>query len=462
MDIGAEIRSEENFVKNIFGRIRSRNFGGEGGQAIKNSSYQLGQSLIMKIGSLLFTLVIARLLQPERMGLYSLALSTILLFSIFSDLGISAALITYLSKMLGAKKFEKAKGYAEKLFRWKSKLLIISSSLILAGAYFISEYYYQKPIFYAVLVGALYMPIIQLLGFVETFFKAENNFKMPMVKEIIVQIARLVIVPLSIILLLGADLSNKVLIMAVIFAISVPQFIGLVFLWRKRRGRISFLKYGAAELTGKELVDLKKFILPLSATAFAGTFFGYIDTLMLGRYVASEFLAYYGAAFALIGSAGAIIGFMSGAMVPIFSRKNGGELKGLFRKTLGLTLMISFLAGVFTYFAAWWIIRLAYGSGYLAAVPILKWFSVLLVLNTAIGLYSSYFVSQKKTRAVSALLIGATVLNILFNVVGIHLGLRMGGEMGGVYGAVGATILSRVIYLGGFLVWERKRIALSI
>jgi O-antigen/teichoic acid export membrane protein len=457
MEIGAEIREEEKDFKKVINMFRKRNFKGDTGQAVKNSSYQLATNLIMKVGSLLFVFIIARLLQPERMGLYNLALSTILLFSIFSDLGIGSALITYLSKMLGKNNPERAKGYAKKLFHWKVRLVGFSSLVLLGGAYFISEYYYQKPIFYAVLAGALYLPAMQFLGFIEGMFRAENNFKTPMKKEIIIQITRLTLVPLSIFLLIKSGISDKILIMLVILSITACQLIALLFLGIKSKTEIPFLKVRAKDLDEKEKKDLKKFIYPLSATAMAGMFFGYIDTLMLGRYVASEYIAFYGAAFALIGSAGAIIGFMAAAMMPIFSREKGQQLEKMFRKTRNFTLIISIAAAIFTYFTAWWIIRLAYGTGYLTAVPILRWFSVLLIFTTLIGLYSSYFISQKRTKIVSGLLIGSTLLNIIMNIIGITYGINHYGPMGGVYGAVIATIASRVVYLLGFVLWKAKK-----
>ncbi|MCG2686816.1 oligosaccharide flippase family protein, partial [Candidatus Parcubacteria bacterium] len=74
--------------KNIFQRFKKRDFSGNTGQAMKNSSFQLAQNLIIKISSFLFTIVVARLLMPELMGLYTLALSTIIMFSILSDFGI--------------------------------------------------------------------------------------------------------------------------------------------------------------------------------------------------------------------------------------------------------------------------------------------------------------------------------------------------------------------------------------
>ena len=98
MDLKKEIIEEKQEIKDLFIRFKKRDFKGNTGQAIKNSSFQLAITLIAKIGSLLFTIIIARMLLPELFGLYGLALSTIALFLGFSDLGIGSALITFLGK----------------------------------------------------------------------------------------------------------------------------------------------------------------------------------------------------------------------------------------------------------------------------------------------------------------------------------------------------------------------------
>ncbi|MFH0712197.1 MAG: oligosaccharide flippase family protein [archaeon] len=98
------IKKEAKEIRVIFGRIKRRDLKGNSGQAIKNSTYQLATTLTAKIGSIIFTIIIARLLMPELFGLYGLALSTILLISAFSDLGISTTMLTFVSKTIDKKK----------------------------------------------------------------------------------------------------------------------------------------------------------------------------------------------------------------------------------------------------------------------------------------------------------------------------------------------------------------------
>ena len=81
-------KEEKNDFKEVLRRVKNRDFSGNTGLAIKNSIYQISTNSFSKIAALIFTIIVARLLMPELFGLYSLALSTILLFSAVSNIGI--------------------------------------------------------------------------------------------------------------------------------------------------------------------------------------------------------------------------------------------------------------------------------------------------------------------------------------------------------------------------------------
>ena len=55
------------------------------------------------MGALLFTIILARILMPEFFGLYSLALSTLIMFVSFTDLGLESGMVFFLSKALAKK-----------------------------------------------------------------------------------------------------------------------------------------------------------------------------------------------------------------------------------------------------------------------------------------------------------------------------------------------------------------------
>ncbi|MCD4771268.1 oligosaccharide flippase family protein [archaeon] len=449
------IEEEAGDIKNIFSRFKKRDFSGPTGQVVKNSTYKLITNLIAKFGSLIFMIIIARMLAPEFFGLYTLTLSTILLFSTFSDLGISTTMLIFVSKTLGKNNPEKAKTYFKGLLKYKIYLLIISSGTLMLSAYLISNYWYNKPIFYALLAGGLYIPMSILAEYINTAFQAGNNFKAGMAKEIIFQISRFILIPLGLLYFLKINLGGSMIITGIILILVFCHFISFLYLRIISKKQILYLRKKASGLKKQEKQELKKFILPLSFTLLSGTFFGYIDTLMLGHYISdATYIGYYGAAFGLIGSAGLIIGFIAASVLPVFSRLQGKLLEKIFEKTKNFTLSIGAATMIFTYFMAEYILMI-YGGRFLPATIILKLFSILLITLPLSGIYISYFVSLKKTRLIAKLLITSTIVNIILNIWFISYGLQF-GMMEGVIGACIATICSRIFYLGGLILSKRK------
>ena len=120
-----------------------------------------------------------------------------------------------------------------------------------------------------------------------------------------------------------------------------------------------------------------------------------------------------------------------------------------------MTILLSLLGGVFTYLVSYWVIKIAYGIDYLPAVPLLRWFSILVFILPVIGIYAAYLTSQKRTKYLAGIIIFTTILNILLNFVGIKIGLKY-GMFEAVLGATFATIISRFFYLGALILFRNK------
>lgn len=442
-------------MKEAFGftkRLLRRDFSGYTGMAVKNSIYSFMTSFVAKIGSLLFTAMIIGstflvklfglfsielkpLLTPELFGLYSLSLSTICLFAGFADLGIGTALIKYISKYN-----KNSKGYIAYLARIKIMLTIIVALVLIFASYFIGNYY-QKPIFLALLAGGLYIISTSLLGFISGFFQAENNFKIIFHREIIFQVLRLILVPVAIIYSLAY--SSQFILFVLILSLSICYFLALLFL------KLNLGKYHGKNLNHKQKKEVVKFIIPLTTTALSGTFFGYIDIIMLGKFVEATFIAYYQAAFALLGSGIIFISF-GGVLFPIFSRLKGVRLLNGLKKSIIITVPLSIVGIIFTYFIASLAISLIYNKDYLPAVKILQALSILFLIDPIISIYSSFYISEGKSYFVAKVLVISTLVNILLNYILIK-NLLPYGDYIAVFGAVIATIISRIIYLGIFI-----------
>jgi len=441
-------------IKDIFSKIKKRDYRGNSGQAIKNSGYQVAITTIAKIGSLFFTILIARLMMPEIYGLYGLALSTILFLGVFSDMGISTALNTFLSKNID--NFPgKAKGYLRYLTKWRVVLSAISVLLVIGLSKWLSTTYYQKPIYYALLAGTIYLPLVISQSHLNQIFTSTNNFRPLLVSEIIFQLLRLTLIPLLIIIFLSKIVSLDIYLLWVFLAVAICYFITIVYTISRVRKNNPFNSAKTETLSNNEKKDLGKFILPLTATALSGVFFSYIDQFMLGHYVESAFLGFYQASFNLAISAASIMAFSSIAVFPILARLKGATLERGFRKIKYITFIISAAAGIFTFLLAPFIIKIVYGSMYLPSTVYLQVLSLLIISFPLIAVYTTYYTSQKKTKIISIILIASTLINITLNYFFITYGLTFGMTQA-VLGACIATIISRYFYLMMLIIFKNK------
>jgi len=428
-------REEFSDIENIFSRLLRGDFSGNTGQAIKNSGWQLSATFIAKIGSLAFTwIILMRMLSQELFGLYSLALSTILIFAGFTDLGIGSAIVRYI-----AKKKEKSRGHIIYLIKLKTILTIVVSLILIIFSKAIANYY-GKPIFIALMAGVIYIFSTNLLGFIEGIYKAEENFKKPFFKEVIFQVLRLILVPITIVIFFS--ISEDIAVAKILIAVSIGYLLSTIFML------VGMKRYSGKKLTKSEKGEVNNFILPLSATVLSGVFFGYIDTVMLGRFVPSEFIAYYQAAFPLITSAMVLISF-SIVLFPMFSRMKDAQLERGFRKSILITALMGIFAVVIAVLIAPYLIQFmnfVVDKNYNPSINILKILSIILFTDPLIGIYTSYYTSQGRTMKIAKSVIASTIVNISLNLLFIIILIPHGPERV-VLGVAIATSLSRIVYL---------------
>ena len=101
---------------------------------------------------------------------------------------------------------------------------------LLISAYFIANFYYNKPIFLALLAGGIYIPVLGFMGYFGGVFMAKNIFKYSLIKEIIFQVSRIILVPIGILYLLKINLNSSSIIAIIILILTFCYFIALIFL----------------------------------------------------------------------------------------------------------------------------------------------------------------------------------------------------------------------------------------
>ncbi|MBT7102144.1 oligosaccharide flippase family protein [archaeon] len=448
------VRGEAREVRGILGRIKRRNFSGNEGQAIKNSTYNFLTNVVAKVGSLAFTIILARILMPEFFGLYSLALSTLVMFVSFTDLGLESGMVFFLSRALAKKNQTKVKSYFVYLSKIKLILTlgVVSALLILSD--FLANTYYQKPIFIALIAGSLYVFLRSFFSFFKSVFFALNRFDKPLVWETTFQILRLLLVPAITLMFIKSIHSSASNIYLVIIALSLAWLITILLVILSSLKTLDFMKEPYKKILPEDKKFIRKTILPLSTIALSGIFFGYIDMFVLGRAVSSEFIGFYQAAFSLVGAIVAVTTF-SNALLPIFSRMKGERFKRALMKAIKNNALLSTFVAILAFALAPLIIKIAFGEAYHNAIILLRVFSILVIVLPLNALYSSSLVSQGKTGTLAKLLIFTTSINLILNYLAVII-FRGMGDMTIVIGICLATILSKFVYLLMLFISNKK------
>jgi len=437
-----------------FKKFKESSSKGYSGLAIKNSVHQVSIILITKIGSLIFTAIIARILMPELFGLYSLVFFTIFTFVSFSDMGVGTALTRFVSKALVKGDTKKAKSYTAYLFKIKALLTLISFLVLIIFAKFIAQTYYQKPIFLALLVSALFVIILSMIGFIESIFRSSNKFQGVSLKESFFQITRLLITPVLIIFLIKYSLSQEISMMMIIAAMLVPYALTLIFFLFQAKKKIIFLKERADTLSNNEKKNIKIFIFPLSISIILYTILDQIDIVLLGKFVTSEFIGYYSAAFFLISPATALT-TLSLALFPIFSRLEGEQLKRGLNKSLKIIFFISFLFTVLIIVFAPLMVGIIYGNEYSSAINLLRLGSLVIVPSSMIGIYLNFFISKGKTKLTAKILVFLTIVKLIVGYFLVFTLVKVSLFVGTV-GVISARVIVEYIYLGILIFFSRK------
>ncbi|UZE93665.1 MAG: oligosaccharide flippase family protein [Candidatus Pacearchaeota archaeon] len=422
-------------------------------KVLRNSLYQITATAIAKLGGFIFTIIVARMLFPELFGIYSLALAVILILITFADLGINSTLIRYTSEALGKKQKTKARSYTRFLLNFK---------LLIAGAFALALFLIARPLsLYAfhkealilpLQIGSVYLFATALLGFFSSLFYAIQKVKLVAVKEIIFQITRIGLVIAFLVTIKSVP--------SVFIALSIAAFVAFLLCFFIISKSYYFLLKGPLIKIDKK--RLLKFFGYLSIGSITGVFFIYIDRLMLGAFLPSEFVGFYTAIFAIVGAVAGLI-FMADVLLPVFTQIKGQRLERAFKKAFHYSAIFSFPCAFGFAALAPWILKVVYGAAYVPAeyrIPIYIASALLafLIIEIATGRYfSTLFYSKEKPQFPAKIIVIATVLNIVLNYFFIRYFITIGPAYG-LIGAALATFISRYFYFGALAISSKRKL----
>jgi len=438
----------------IFQRIKKRDFSGSTGIAIKNSVYQFSTNLVSKLFSFAFTIILARLLLPDLFGMYSLALSTILLFAAFSDFGIGETLVRFISRELGRGNVSKAGAYFRYLTKIKIFLMIIVSLTLILLSKLIAENYYHQPIRLALLAGGIYILIAGFVVIFQSLLQAHNLFRPIFYRELLFQITRIIFIPLIVLFALKNSLGEEAILFWIIMILSFAYLLSACLLYFFSKKNIFDIAPRKTALSNKDRKKINKFLLLTSFIVFSGISLGYIDIIMLGYFVSSKYIGYYQGAFSFISALIPLITF-STALLPVFSRFNKKNMGIIFKKAIKILSIISILSFLFIFFGSKYFILFAFGSEYFASINILRIFSLLLLPIPIITIYSTYFTSSGKPAAISKSLAISIVMNIVLDYLFISYLIDY-SSLYAIYGVAISSVISRYCFMFLLMFYKRK------
>jgi stage V sporulation protein B len=411
-------------------------------KVIKNSLWGFIATMISKIGGLFLTIILARLLMPEGYGIYSLVLSVAMIFCTLSDLGLSQTLVRYLSFSL-VKDRENISNYHFYLLKLKLKIISIVSLIFFILAYPLAFYIFKNPtLFPLFLIAAVYIFVLSFEGFYNSVFYSIEKIKYISLKESISQILR---VALVLILFLIVSVSYQKQLIGLFIVLTLNSFIILILI-------LYYLKKLIPELFKRsktpKKIDNKKinnFLKYVGIASISGIFFSYIDSIMLGLYVAPEYIGYYRAAASLIFGIIGILSFLNFILLSLFTKLDIKDTKTFLINSIKYSSIITIPSSLGLFILGKYFIRVFYGVNYLSSAFPFYILSLLIFPVVSIGILRSLFTAEEKPQIFTKLVLIVGFLNIILNFIFIKIFLLISPEWATV-GAALATLLSWIIY----------------
>ncbi|UCC91845.1 MAG: flippase [Candidatus Aenigmatarchaeota archaeon] len=397
-------------------------------RVFRNSIFHVSSSFIDKVGALVFSIILARLLQPELFGTYYLALSIGFLFAAFTDIGVGETMIRWVSNALGKKNGSLARSYYRYLLKIKLLLMCITSSIMFFASYFIANVIFSEPsLLLPLQIVAAYISLYSFFSFLHLTSVSIQVFKYGVIGKGIYEISRIVFVPLLIIWGLSINGAILGICLALILTIVI-----MLYILTKNYGFL--FRGGIIPIKKRKIL---KFLSFLSISSISFMFFINIDSVMLGFFLPNEYVGFYKIASAIIFS---FVGLISITYVlfPVFSQLESSRLENVFNVAFRYSAILSIPTIFMLIWVAEPLIKVIYGHEYLQAVLPLSILSFLIIESLLGSFFTTILTARKLPQYPAKIMVVSTILNVIINFFLI--------QLFGILGAAVATVITRYFY----------------
>lgn len=356
----------------------------------KETSIMFFGNITSFLFGIIFTVLAARLVNPEGWGIAAAVMGLVVILSSFADLGLTSGLFRFVSKLWNEGKRDKANEMQNFIFTLR---LITALLFVLLLSFFpawISKTFFRVENPYVSLIAALGLLGILLIDFQITTFQSKSRWKLASIFAAITNFLRLVLL----LILFKYSLVNLITFLLVFFASPAISF-SLSLAWEKPK--IFFPKNWK-----KVLSKVSKFSTWLGLNRIVGATTSRVDALMLLQLATPFQAGIVGIARQLSNAVLILVASFATVIAPRFSSYQGAHLKKYFRKTILFSLILSggVILGIFLVTP----ITFLLGPKYQASSAVLKWLLVGLIPFALSAPYVNALIYSFKKPQVVALL----------------------------------------------------------
>ena len=246
------------------------------GKAVRSSNFFVITGISSGVIAYLIRVALAKNLKPEEFGLFYAALSLVIFFLFFRDLGLSTALIKYIAEFKSQNKLNEIKTSILCVFM----IQFVSSAVISVVLFFSSEYlskhYFKDPNAVIVLdLLIIYALSSALFTVIKNSFQGLQNMYLCASIELVKNVT--ILVTILILFWHGYGVFSPAIAFAIVSGILFLIYSPILL------HKFNLFSYNISQ--PKEIAKkLIYFGIPTFATSVGGKIIGYIDTIMLTHY----------------------------------------------------------------------------------------------------------------------------------------------------------------------------------
>jgi O-antigen/teichoic acid export membrane protein len=415
--------------------------------------------IVSKIFTFLYKAIIARNFSPWEYGHFSIAIIVAGWFIALSSLGLPSGLLRFISLYRGQKNQNKI-NYLFKISLW----IVVASGVISAvSMFFLSRFLaihiFNDPsllIFFQVF--SILVPLVILFDFFMSYIQSYERIT---AYSVIYNIISSMLPTIFLVLFLFIQFKKHAIGISYILGFLIPLIISYVYIRHKIKE--SFGKFTLRKQAKSKIIrELFSYSTPLIFISLIYTILGSIDTILLAHFKTATEVGLYNAAMPLALLFGVTPALFLKLLFPLivrnYSQRNLNLIREIVKQAGIWIFIINLPALIIMFLFPGAIIKLIFGSSYLAAAPALK---ILLIGSFFSSLFlTSYYlinmVGKSKLLFIDVLI--AVIINFVLNYILIPLPkILFLDNSRGITGAAISYTLSFVL-LGALYIFQAKKL----